>query len=90
MGGYRCACGLEVGDELELKDHFLEVFGPKDGMAADGTVHEEGRVKLACSCGFTASSSAGLDDHFLGVFAPGDGAGSDGATHSAGGSRPEE
>jgi hypothetical protein len=83
MGGYRCACGFQAGDKLELKDHFLEAFAPKDGMAADGTVHEEGRVSLACSCGFIASSSARLDDHFLAVFAPGDGAGLDGVIHSA-------
>ena len=87
MGGYRCACGLEASDEPELTDHFLEVFAPRDGTAADGAVHEEGRVNLACSCGFTASTVAGLDDHFLSVFMPADCVGSDGARHVLSGER---
>ena len=83
MNGHRCACGYEASDEVELTDHFLEVFAPPDAIAADGTVHEEGRVKLTCRCGFTAITPAGLDDHFIAVFAPGDGGGGDGATHMA-------
>jgi hypothetical protein len=81
MGGYRCACGFQASDDLDLKDHFLEVFAPKDGIAADGTVHEEGRANLTCSCGFTASTVTELDDHFLSVFRPEDYVGSDGARH---------
>ena len=87
MGGYRCACGLEASDELELKDHFLEVFAPKDGTASDGTVHEEGRVNLTCMCGFTASTVAELDDHFLSAFMPADFVGPDGARHVPSGDR---
>ena len=83
MDGHRCACGYEAGDELELTDHFLEVFAPQDAIATDGTVHEEGRVKLTCWCGFTAITPAGLDDHFIAVFAPGDKSGLDGVPHMA-------
>ncbi|HEX3956389.1 MAG TPA: hypothetical protein VHZ03_07125 [Trebonia sp.] len=90
MSGHRCACGFEAGDEAERKDHFLEVFAPKDGVAADGTIHEEGRVNLTCMCGFSASTVTGLDDHFLTVFVPAGGASLDGVTHSAVGSRQSD
>jgi hypothetical protein len=78
---------LETSDQLELTDHFLEVFAPKNGMAADGTVHEEGRVKLTCWCGFAARTVTELDDHFLSIFRPADCAGSDGARHVRSGER---
>jgi hypothetical protein len=87
MDGYRCECGFRASDDLELKDHFLEVFAPKDGTATDGTVHEEGRVNLTCSCGFTAGTVTELDDHFLFVFTPADCVGSDGARHVLSGGR---
>ena len=88
MSGHCCACGYEAGDEFELTDHFLEVFSPQDAVAADGSVHEEGRVKLVCRCGFTATTPAGLDEHFIAVFTPRDGSGLDGATHTAAASCP--
>jgi hypothetical protein len=81
VDGYRCECGFDGGSAGELADHLLEMFCPQDGIAPDGTAHDEGPVKLACLCGFNAATATGLDEHFLAAFTPGDCIGADGGKH---------
>jgi hypothetical protein len=82
MSAQRCECGFEASEDTSLVDHLLEAFAPMDGMAADGTTHDEGRVRLACLCGFSDGTVDGLDQHLLAIFTPADRIGLDGRRHA--------
>lgn len=82
MTAHQCACGFAeaAGEDYTISDHLLEMFVPRDCVAADGTEHAEGMTAFRCLCGAGGSQEA-LDDHFLEVFTPADSVGLDGTVH---------
>jgi hypothetical protein len=51
MSTRRCECGYEASDDLDLQDHWQEAFVPPDGIAPDGSVHDEGAVPGGLAAG---------------------------------------
>jgi hypothetical protein len=84
MSARRCECGYAASDDLDLQDHLQDAFVPPDGIAPDGSVHDEGTVPGGCLCGFSGSSAGELDRHFLAVFTPAGHIGRDGHRHAPG------
>jgi len=82
MSAQRCECGFAASEKTGLLDHLLEAFAPMDGVAADGTIHDEGRARLACLCGFSDGTVGGLDQHLLAIYTPADHIGLDGKRHA--------
>jgi hypothetical protein len=82
MSTWRCECGYAASDAVDLQDHLQESFTPPDGIAPDGSVHDEGAEPGRCLCGFAGSSAGELDQHFRTVFTPRDNVGLDGHRHA--------